>query len=88
MSNQKKINYELINKRMNEIHLICDKILYEIEEYLNPNNIVSNINKTNDSVMNKTNDSDSDSDNENEKKINLNQNDKLNNLPKKLNKNK
>ena len=72
---------------MNEIHKMCDKRLYETEDNLNLNIIVSNITKTNDSdsnnikindiMINKINDSDSD------QKNNLNQNHKLNNLQKK-----
>ena len=84
MKNQKIVDYELINKRMNEIHKMCDKILNDIEDNINPNDTKTNYLVYN-MVANKTNDSDSDSDNmsdNNDKKINSKQNDKLNNLQK------
>ena len=62
MKNQKIIDYELINKRMNEIHKMCDKILNDIEDHINPNDTKTNY-LVNNMVANKINDSDSDSDN-------------------------
>ena len=77
---------------MKEIHLMCDKRLYDIEDNLNTNNITKN----NDSDSSKSNyivskmiadkindDSDNDIDDDN-KVINSNKNDKLINLQKKL----
>ena len=71
MQDQKTIDYELINKRMNEIHKMCDKRLNDIEDNIKHNDIISDITKTN-NVLNKINDSASESDSmsdNNDKKI-------------------
>ena len=41
MANQKIFDYELINKRMNEINIMCDKRLYNIEKNIS-NETISN----------------------------------------------
>ena len=65
MNNQKIIDYELINKKMKEIELMCGKRLNEIEDNTEPNNYINN------NVSNKINGSDSMS-NTNEKKLIVN----------------
>ena len=65
MNNQKIIDYELINKKMKEIELMCGKILNEIEDNTKPNNYINN------NLSNKINGSDSMS-NTNEKKLIVN----------------
>ena len=62
------MDYELINRRMNEIHKMCDKRLNDIEDNIKSNDIISNLTKTNNNVLNKINDSDTDSDNDNNNK--------------------
>ena len=64
-NNQKIIDYELINKKMKEIELMCGKILNEIEDNTKPNNYINN------NLSNKINGSDSMS-NTNEKKLIVN----------------
>ena len=73
MNNQKIIDYELINKRMDEIHTIYNKRLYDIEKIIKPdeenddNEKNNTSNETNDNEENKINTSNEENDDEENK---------------------
>ena len=53
MNNKKITDYELIHKKIKEIKLMCEIRLNEIENYVKPNNYITN------NLSNKINSSDS-----------------------------